>query len=330
MARWESRFNGHPLWTSLTELRTKLDEYELPEDEPTRETIEYASGVERVASSRKRSTPAIMVTPAMLDNSDAAVRNLISGLAQLDEDEPQLPVVDASTDAVVATFFQWPAPSPEDVTEAVSAQLTALAEKTDALIAGLAAKRDELAAQQAALVAEQTALTTRIGQTEDANSKVVASFTKSSDAALEQKTNEWNDSRSAADANANKLLDSLADWEQKAEQVVHRTTGVATATDFGNYARQQGIVAGFFDFFAGLVGIAGVTALIVHLYQVGESNSDVGLSLTRLAASLGTLGIAGIIGARAGQHHHEARLAKRTDLTLRRIEPFTANLDPDT
>lgn len=59
------------------------------------------------------------------------------------------------------------------------------------------------------------------------------------------------------------------------------------------------------------------------------ADGDVGLSLTRLAASLGTLGIAALVAHRGNDHHREARAAKRTDLALRRVGPFTSNLSAD-
>ena len=42
--------------------------------------------------------------------------------------------------------------------------------------------------------------------------------------------------------------------------------------------------------------------------------------------SLGTIGLATILGKRARQHHLESRAAKRTELALRQVGPFTANL----
>lgn len=334
MARWEDRFREHTLWATLKELENKLDSWGTPEDESTRESVEYAAAARAVASSREKSTPAVTVTKDMLTNSEASARLVIEQLEAFDaleEGDPlDLAAFDARTSALIASFQSWPAPTGDEVSSSISNSLTKLSASTSELISGLTAERDALAAKISDLEAEQLRLATKIAETANTNAQVLSKFETESDDVLNAAKGEWDSVRDAAVADAESKLASLAEWESRAEEIVHRTTGVATATDFGSYARQQGIVAGFFDFFAGAVGIAGVTSLIIHLYQVGESDSDLGLSLTRLAASLGTLGIAGIIGARAGQHHAEARAAKRTDLTLRRIEPFTANLDVDT
>lgn len=70
--------------------------------------------------------------------------------------------------------------------------------------------------------------------------------------------------------------------------------------------------------------------IVFHLLSLKpESDANIGLSLTRLAVSLGTLGVAGLLGHRGQQHHLEARAAKRTDLALRQVLPFTANLEED-
>lgn len=44
---------------------------------------------------------------------------------------------------------------------------------------------------------------------------------------------------------------------------------------------------------------------------------------------MGTLGIAALVAHRGHDHHKEARAAKRTDLAIRRVGPFTANLPED-
>ena len=60
-----------------------------------------------------------------------------------------------------------------------------------------------------------------------------------------------------------------------------------------------------------------------------QADANIGLSLTRLAASLGALGVAALLGRRGAQHHREARAAKRTDLALRKVGPFIADLPED-
>ncbi len=330
MSQWVSRFASHPLWTSVQELRTKLGEHASIEDPSDRDASDYASMATMMAGARRRSTPAIMVTPQMLDTSDAAVRRVIDDLAREDEPDFRMTAIGPSVDAMVASFAAWPPPSPEELTTAVSEQLEQLASRSDELIGELVTKRDELSRRTAELETLQADLSGKLEATRAENDELTSGFTTLSKGTIDKEMAAWRESRELQEESAQATLDRLRESKLKAEEIVHSTTGVATATDFGKYARQQGIVAAVYDFFAGLVGIAGVAALIVHLYQVGEVGSDLSLSLTRLAASLGTLGIAGIIGARGGQHHAEARAAKRTDLTLRRIEPFTANLDADT
>lgn len=330
MSHWVDRFASHPLWTSVRELQTKLDQFGAAEAEEMREGLEYASVATAMADARRRSTAPIMVTPKMLETSDAAVQQVIDELNRADEPDFNMTTTTRLVDAMVSSFANWPPPTGETVSEAVTEHLERLSVQTTELISQLAAKRDELVRRTAELEAEQGRLAETLSAAATRNEELISDFSAKSETLLSDQTESWLEARNEQEGAARETLLALSNWESQAQGIVHSTTGVATATDFGKYARNQGIVAALYDVVAGLVGIAGVGSLIVHLYQVGEVGSDLSLSLTRLAASLGTLGIAGIIGARGGQHHAEARAAKRTDLTLRRIEPFTANLDPDT
>ncbi|NKX94131.1 hypothetical protein HF995_12770 [Sanguibacter hominis ATCC BAA-789] len=105
--------------------------------------------------------------------------------------------------------------------------------------------------------------------------------------------------------------------------VVHELEALACSVD-------KTIAAWVCDIAAALIGAAGLAVIVFHLLSLDpESDANIGLSLTRLAVSLGTLGVAGLLGHRGQQHHLEARAAKRTDLALRQVLPFTANLDED-
>ena len=105
---------------------------------------------------------------------------------------------------------------------------------------------------------------------------------------------------------------------------------MVVATDYGRYARNKTVAAWMCDVGAAAVGAVGIAAILWYLFTHPDlANQDVGLSLTRLGASLGTLGVATLIGKRGTQHHREARAAKRTELALRQVHPYIANLDPD-
>jgi hypothetical protein len=172
-------------------------------------------------------------------------------------------------------------------------------------------------------------------------SEAVAQFTTSSAEAIAQVREDqeqrlvalaehWESAEEAASTRADATVDRLGNLEEQAKNVVHATTSRIVATDYGKYARNKTIAAWICDIAAAVVGGAGVAVIVYHLLSIEpEADANIGLSLTRIAVSLGTLGIAGLLGHRGQQHHLEARAAKRTDLALRQILPFTANLEEE-
>jgi hypothetical protein len=53
------------------------------------------------------------------------------------------------------------------------------------------------------------------------------------------------------------------------------------------------------------------------------------LTLSRVGVSAAAVGIAALCFHRGSQNHKESRIAKRTDLRVRTVRPFLANLEPE-
>lgn len=141
---------------------------------------------------------------------------------------------------------------------------------------------------------------------------------------------EWSEALSEAKVSAESTLRNLNELQAEAENVVHSTSAALTATDYGAYSKRSATLGHIYDAIAGIVGVVGMYFLIRHLLSLDAAiDANIGISMTRLAISVATLGAAGMVARRGSHFHKEAKESKRTELALRQVNPFTANLEPD-
>lgn len=330
MSSWEDRFSEHELWTKVTTLQDQLSEVEVPEDSGSRDSLEYMIAVAELVAARRHGTPAIQITENMLAGAAQATQAVIEQLTNWRDESINDTQMDNTAQGLVQALATWPPVTAEQHERAESAGVEKIAEMTASALEAVARRRDDLAGKLSDLESDQGILEEKVNEQVQATKSAVSTFETEAKEALDEAAGNWDAERKQQRSYAEKRLETLRELEKEARDLVHAATGSAVATDYGEYATNKNRAAWVCDIAAAIIGAAGVIALLVHLYSA-EAGADggVGLSLTRLAASLGTLGIAALVAHRGHDHHKEARAAKRTDLAIRRVGPFTANLPPD-
>ncbi len=328
MTSWDDRLNEHGLWTKLSEFQTALGELELPDDEANaRDSRDYMENIVALVSARRAATDSLQLTTAMLDAVAAAIDSTHAYMSQSWTPGGNDGAMDTQAQSIVQALAGWPAPTPEQVAEAHASAAQRIQDATEATLEAVHGKRDEILAALKSLADQQESLETKVSEQTQAITDATANFATSSKDALAESDQEWTDSRDRQLKLAEGNLKTLNELEQQARDLVHAATSSVVATDYGEYAKKETFAGWICDISAALVGAIGVAAILYHLFTAGDgADSNIGLSLTRLAASIGALGVAALVGKRGNQHHREARAAKRTDLAIRQVGPFVANL----
>jgi hypothetical protein len=238
-------------------------------------------------------------------------------------------------------FAAWPPMKPARYLSGIQASVEQFSRKVAESLAGVSQQSSDLETDLAALTAEKERLSSSIDTEKQRIAESIADFKSRSVEKVDEllaesgkriasMTESWSEGDAEYRTKATGVLAQLHRHEDTARKTVHATTALVVATDYGQYARNKTWAAWICDIGAALVGVAGVGAILWHLMTIDpDADSSVGLSLTRLAGSFGTLGIAALLGRRGAQHHKEARAAKRTDLALRRVMPFIVDLPED-
>ena len=331
MPSWEDRFDAHELWEKVDVLRNTINGIEAPEGVDARDTLEYATAMAALVAQRRRETSALQISSATLEATATAVDNVNSYLAGWSQDETYNEAqVDTQIGALADALAAWPPMVPEQLVEAQRDASARIAQATTEALDSVAAKRDELSETLTKLAARQIDLEEKIAEQTTEIATAVATFQSQAKDELAAATKSWASEREEQNQRAEANLEVLHDLEQQARDLVHAATGSVVATDYGAYARRETRSGWICDIAAALVGCIGVTAILYHLFAAEpDADGSIGLSLTRLAASIAALGVAALVGKRGSQHHHEARAAKRTDLAIRQVGPFVSNLKKD-
>lgn len=331
MTSWGERFDEHSLWVKVGEMQESLKGLELETDEPdARDSREYLEHVAALVGARRATTDSVQVTTAMLDATAAAVDNAHAYMQQSWTPGSNDASMDTQVEGIVQALASWPALTTEELAQAHSIAANRIQEDAEKALHALRERRDEVLATLDELKAKEAALAEKVTEQTQVISAATAEFSASSKQAIADSKKEWIAERDKQAESAAKNLETLKDLEQEARDLVHAATASVVATDYGEYARKETRAGWICDVSAALVGAIGVAAILYHLFTATEgADSNIGLSLTRLAASIGALGVAALVGKRGNQHHREARAAKRTDLAIRQVGPFVANLAKD-
>ncbi len=339
MSFWSQRFNDHGLWVSVAETRRLINSLEIPEDDRNgQELLAYFGQVIELLELRRSETPSERITQRMLDQAAAAVNSWNSELANVESTAWPIQNALSGADIVQDSFASWPPLKPSRYLAGIQAAADSFVSKVGDAMERVTQLRAESEENLNGLITAQSALEQRLEEERDRLSTLISelkiAFDEASQdlldtqkSAFDAQMDGWVERDAAREGQAEALTEELRAHEETARSTVHATTAAVVATDYGKYARNKTVAAWVCDIAGAVVGAAGVAAILFHLFTLdGNADGNVGLSITRLAASLGTLGIAALIGRRGAQHHREARAAKRTDLALRRVAPFIANL----
>ncbi|MGW2092088.1 hypothetical protein [Promicromonospora sukumoe] len=336
---WDERFKNSQAWQYVDQARRHMNASTMPDDPTERDALAYVGMVLELLEKRRHETDGREISPAMLNNLGSVTANLANYIEQLNNGSYQWSQVIAQADTVLDTLASWPPMKIAHYLSGLNSATEAFQGKTGQAVESVRALGAEVSNELDELKNEQVALGEAVETERQRITEAIATFTTESGEAVtevradqEQKLSEflqgWSTANKKANDQADAVLSRLNGLEQEARNVVHATTSHIVATDYGRYARNKTVAAWVCDVAAALVGAAGLAVIVYHLLSIEpDADSNVGLSLTRLAVSLGTLGVAGLLGRRGQQHHLEARAAKRTDLALRQVLPFTANLD---
>lgn len=341
MTLWDARFRTHQLWQLAAQAREAMNALQMPAGADEREALAHAGMVLELLEQRRDDSDPREIAPSMLNAAASAASNFATALQHvLDGNYAWSQVVQPADDVLVA-LGQWPPMKPARYFGGVYQAAESFLKKTNELLGEVARHAKEVDDAIADGDQKATALTAKIEQERQRITEAIATFTTESAKAvddlidgerarIEEHVKEWDAERQSAAKSAQDVLAQLREHEESAKNVVHETTSRIVATDYRKYARNKTIAAWVCDVAAAVVGATGVGFMLYHLLVMDPSaDANVGLSMTRLAVSLGTLGVATLLGRRAHQHHQEARAAKRTDLALRQVLPFTANLQSD-
>lgn len=342
MTFWGDRYRTHPLWPEVSRARRSLNEIDVgAEDHEEQQALAYAGAVLELLERRKDESDPLEVTPSMLQEAQSRVSDWIAALDHVLAGNYSMGNTVPHADGVLTTLATWPPMKPARYLSGISGAVDSFVERTTATLSGIAGRASGIDSRLTELSAAEDALNTKIDAEKQRISEAIASFTTESNDAvqaqleeqqsnLDQQYSLWRQSDERYRAQATTLLEQLSKHEESARKTVHATVAWTVATDYGRYARGQSIAAWICDVGAALVGAGGLGAILFHLFALDpKADINIGLSFTRLAVSVAALGVAALLGRRGAQHHREARTAKRTDLALRKIGPFIADLPDD-
>lgn len=336
---WDERFGSSQVWQYVEQARRHMNASAMPENQSEQDALAHVGMVLELLEKRRTETDSREITPSMLNNLGSTVSSLTSFVEQVNNGSYQWSQATAQADAVLDTLASWPPMKISHYLSGLSSATDAFQNKASQAIkevrtlgadtsAGLEDLKERQEALGGAVETERQRITEAIATFTTESSEAVAEVREAQEQKLSEFLSRWEAANSEANDRAARVLSNLTKLEEEARNVVHATTSHVVATDYGRYARNKTVAAWVCDVAAALVGAAGLAVIVYHLLSIEpDADSNLGLSLTRLAVSLGTLGIAGLLGRRGQQHHLEARAAKRTDLALRQVLPFTANLD---
>lgn len=312
-----------------------------PADQEEQQALAYAGAVLEYLERRQSESDPLEVTPSMLQEAVVRVTDWANSLERVHADEEYMQNTVGYSDNVMTAMAAWPPMKPSRYMSGISGAVESFVGKTTAALTHISDEATQVRSELANLESAENALAVKIEAEKQRISEAIATFkTESADAVQAQLADlssridgqnaAWLEADDAYRQRAQDLLEQLERHEVSARKTVHATVAWTVATDYGKYARGQSVAAWVCDIGAAIVGAGGLGAILYHLFTLDpDADANVGLSFTRFAVSVAAIGIAAFLGRRGAQHHREARVAKRTDLALRKLGPFIADLPED-
>lgn len=326
---WETRFNNHTLWSTVVQITETLNGIEAPVDPDAAADLRRLRLIVETLAQHRKEGP-LRYTNGMLDR----VYSTLS---------PSIPtwLEQYRSDAVAnAASLRSASDGAEPVLEQM-ATLPSLTPKGAAIAAGKAAKGYQ-AASQTALARMQNDITKFQAAVRGLDEKVAAIAEETADGLekqasdvvdqiLREQESRWKASLSAVDValeDAQTEVREIQKLHAESGRIASAVARKAVANSYQKNAFNKALGGWFWDVVGTIIGSIALGTLLYHLLTAtGETSMP--LATTRLAVSIGGLGLAALCFRRGSGNHLESRRAKRADIRLSTVNAFVANLDPD-
>ncbi|MBP2454624.1 hypothetical protein [Mycolicibacterium lutetiense] len=127
-----------------------------------------------------------------------------------------------------------------------------------------------------------------------------------------------------------RLHNETAELEKQTRNTAEALAQRAVADDYQKNARNKAFAGWVWDVLGFVVGAVPLGFVLYHFLTVTDNTDNLAaLTVSRVGVSAAAVGVAALCFHRGSQNHKESRIAKRTDLRVRTVRPFLANLEPD-
>lgn len=371
--QWLEGYSDHSAWPLIRASVELIDEVET-QDEPYQSELEFLRLVLTTVL-HWQETPSILVSEAMLDELDSAVRTHVKG--ELDrwkstENQSYISSAHANLPEVIDAIRGWP-PAKERSIRSAAASLRESVKASeihlDKLKNSAAQVEDEL--HQVALDLEQrfderedksierfqelekkqSSADVEIDRIENRVDSLItqqqerfenASQSRSEkhqenletenshfEVALSEAMEKTQNTLDAQQGQANETLARLDELKQDAEDVVGAIGTASTANWYQTHSEEQQRSANIWRIVAVVLFVIAFCVVGYSVFIVGTSD-DSWKSTTLKTTATVTLVAGAAYAARESGRHREAEFeGKKTELTLRALDPFIATLDED-
>jgi Mg2+ and Co2+ transporter CorA len=270
---------------------------------------------------------AVAAGQAAAQFEDASTKALAHFREQTDQIEVQVGELHTRVDSEIA-----------QVEAAKDQSVQQLQESTNEELASL---RSQIADLENTITAHTKRLETFSDTTEDTLTNKLDEFGEWSkqrvDEAIADEIKDIRNQSDSAVARTKQNLEKAETLHSEVNKLTHQTRNLvqsfaerAVADDYQKNARNKSLAGWFWDILGFAVGAIPLVALLVHFLTASIGpDSLASLTLARVGISAAAVGVAALCFHRGSQNHKESRIAKRTDLRVRTVHSFLANLDPD-
>lgn len=322
---WNARLRSHAIWPIVDAIRSAIAIDRMPADSDLADAVSRLQWLVEVLAEHHDVEDARPYSVGMLDRVQSGLTNIQTNLAQYETDpetyRSSLQVAADQVDLVLDGMNGWP-------------QLTA---RAAAISAGIAASNYEKASKAA--LADLESRVSGLSEASDSLKTDFATFLETQRAEDEEsfesfinsektKLSELAEQLAGDAAVGREKKDQLDSMEQQGRKVLEAVATRAVARDYAENARNKAVAGWIWDVLGLLVGALSVGFLLYHLFANDAPTGSVPLALTRLAVSIGGVGIAALCFHRGSGNHAESRRSKRAHIRLSTAGPFMVDQDP--
>lgn len=324
---WETRLREHALWPVVDSVTAALGGLQLPADSPSADALSRLQWLVATLAAHRDVEDARAYTPGMLDATLPVLTAGVQASLNLYVADPEtnpdaLRVAGEQVDSVVGAMATWPPLSQKGTAIAAGQAAAAYEKAAKGALEVLSDQADTLTAQLGLLASQaQTAAQAQA----DANDTVIQELVGKTVAS----TTAMGKAMEGLHGEASETLARMKELEGEGENIVARIATKGVAKDYAGDARRKAFAGWIWDFFGVAIGLIFGGLLLQHLFSNDAPADGIPLGLTRLAVSVGGLGLAALCFARGRSNHIEARRSKRAHLRLSTAGPFVANMDEE-